>query len=284
MTGGISVMVATAKDHCGDRRRPLASHCCAQSSEAAAGKADSLEWQFQGALLNPGQTQVLWEETRAPPVQPPRAPGSGESSDTERFPSAVSAQIPQHSTALGCPRAPTVRAAEASEAACRPGPSSHTGLGRAGTEALPATSHSEPPIEPGLGARLLLPGTAQPLHPPGTRLLFRKGAMPSSALQGGRAWGARKASAPRAGHSLPCDPPGPGQTSMHPDPEPSPAWLRMHPGPRPAPHGPWAGPQRGQGTLEMFTKCLLGVRPPGGLVLSSLRMAHSPVGRRLHAM
>lgn len=75
MTGGISVMVATAKDHCGDRRRPLASHCCAQSSEAAAGKADSLEWQFQGALLNPSQTQVLWEETRAPPVQPPRAPG-----------------------------------------------------------------------------------------------------------------------------------------------------------------------------------------------------------------
>lgn len=41
MTGGISVMVATAKDHCGKRRRPLASHCHAQRPEAAVGKSDS---------------------------------------------------------------------------------------------------------------------------------------------------------------------------------------------------------------------------------------------------
>lgn len=77
MTGGISVMVATAKDHCGQRHRPLGSHCHAQSSETEIGNQITSNASFKVPWVSSRSNAVpLIRNESPPPIWPPPSPGS----------------------------------------------------------------------------------------------------------------------------------------------------------------------------------------------------------------
>lgn len=107
MRGGISVIVATAKDHCGERRRPLAAHGLAQRAETATGKSDFPQGQVQVPWVNSGPGALTRVRNRNTPRLAHQALGSVTVQSDFLEPSGPH---PQRSEALGCPLVPKTRA------------------------------------------------------------------------------------------------------------------------------------------------------------------------------